>query len=196
MAISTTALFNGAALESARHAEAHRKNASEATLQLASGHKQVSASKDSSTQAIVAKLISTGKVLEQAKINAKNAASVIQVATGALKNIQDLLSSMDALTAKANSADSDSATKSLMNSEYTQLRDQITDIANRTRWNGVSLLGGAASSVSYGAAAAVTATSSNVIAVNNAWAANATAMTGFVSGVFQSVSVSTTTGAA
>lgn len=185
----TSMLYNGAALESIRHGQAHQKNANEATLQLASGKKQTTASKDSSSQAIVAQLDSGVRVLDQNRVNAKNGASVIQVATSALKNIQDLLSTMSALAAKSQSGDTDLTSKALTNQEYTQLRDQITDIANQTRWNGVSLLGGGAAVTAFGAAAAVAATSVNIIAVANAWDVNATNMAGYISGTFESVTV-------
>lgn len=193
MSNTTTALYAGAALESARHAEAHRMKANEATLQLASGKRQVTAAKDTSSVAIASQIESLVRVIDQAKINAKNAASVIQVATGALNNIKDLLTTMDALAAKSNSGDADDNSRIMMNKEFTQLRDQVTDIANRTRWNGVSLLGGSASSVSYGAAAAVTAAAANVIisdGVNAGFIAGLTASSGYITGTAESVSVS------
>jgi flagellin len=50
-------------------------------------------------------------------------------------------------------------------------------------------LGGGAASTTFGAAAAVTATSTNVIASTNAFAANATNMRGYVTGMFKSTEV-------
>lgn len=192
MSNTTTALYAGAALESARHAEAHRMKANEATLQLASGKRQVTAAKDTSSVAISSQIESLVRVIDQAKINAKNAASVIQVATGALNNIKDLLTTMDALAAKSNSGDADDNSRIMMNKEFTQLRDQVTDIANRTRWNGVSLLGGSASTASYGAATAVTAAGANVVlsdASNGGFIAGLTASSGYITGTADSVSV-------
>lgn len=182
-----SANFNATALQAARYAESKRTMASDATKELASGSRIISAARDASSAAIASQLKSSGSVIAQAKINANNAKSVIQTATGSLNQIKDILSTMDALTAKANSADSDSKAKSLMNAEYTQLRDQITDIASRTRWNGVNLLSGGSPTLAFSAGGAAVTAVLTTGAVTNAYAANATAATGFIDGTVVSV---------
>lgn len=189
-----SANFNATALQAARYAENKRAMASDATKELASGSRIISAARDASSAAIASQLKSSGSVIAQAKINANNAKSVIQTATSSLNQIKDILSTMDALTAKANSADSDAKAKSLMNAEYTQLRDQITDIASRTRWNGVNLLSGGSPSLSFTTGGAAVTAAGTPTAVTNAYAATAATITGFVDGTVVSVDAVAHTG--
>lgn len=186
--MTITGLTNISVQESLRAQQNHQANVSDAISQLSTGLKSTKASKAPSDQAIATQLDSLTKVLTQANVNAKNAASVIQVATGAINNIQSILSTMDALAAKSNSQDIDASTRSQINEEYKTLRDQITTIANRTRWNGVSLLTGGAGAVNT--AAAVAQAGTVVAGPANTIAAGINAATqGMISGVAQSVSV-------
>jgi flagellin len=189
--MTITALYNGTAVESARYSEKHRNDAGFAARQLASGRRQVTASKDSSSQAITNQLASTSAVLEQAKVNAKNGVAVIQVATSAYRNIQELLTQMNALAAQSNSGDSNVTSKALMDKSYQQLLTQVTNIAERTRWNGVSLLAGGSGSLAFGATVASN-TATNVAASTNAFIANTVTSTGYITGTASGVTVSQT----
>lgn len=137
--------------------------------QLASGLKNNTAAENPADQSIAEGLTSLIKVLKQGATNAANLGSVIQVATGAIKNMQNVLSTMNALAAKANADDIDTTARSQVNGEYTTLRDFITTIANRTQWNGVALLTGGSGAVTN--AGAVTQAANNLTAVANGFAA-------------------------
>jgi flagellin len=186
--MTITGLTNISVQESLRAQQNHQANVSDAISQLSTGLKSTKASKAPSDQAIATQLDSLTRVLTQANVNAKNAASVIQVATGAINNIQTILSTMDALAAKSNSQDIDASTRSQINEEYETLRDQITTIAERTRWNGVALLTGGAGKVDT--AAAITQAGTVVASTVAGIAADINAATqGTINGVAQSVSV-------
>lgn len=146
-----TGLTNISVQESLRAQQSHQNRVSLANSQLATGLQANKASINPSDQAIATQLDSITRVYNQANVNAKNGASVIQVAAGAINNIQKILSIMDALAAKSNSEDIDVSARAQINEEYVVLRDQITTIAERTRWNGVSLLTGGAGAVTAAA---------------------------------------------
>ncbi len=137
-----TGLYNASSAHAMQQQQVHNKKNSEAIAQLASGRKDNTVGSSPSNQAIVASLESLNKVIDQVRINAKNASGVLQVAAQSLGNIRGTLSTMSALTAQANSQDIDEGTRFQVNAEYEKLRDQITDFAERCRWNGVSLLSG------------------------------------------------------
>jgi flagellin len=78
--------------------------------------------------------------LNQAVRNANDAISMIQVAEGALKGMTDMMQRMRELAVQSISDSNTTADRTALNSEFTQLRDQIEDIAEDTQWNGVSFL--------------------------------------------------------
>lgn len=168
-----------------------RKNmaqAEEALGKLSSGQSVTKASQDSSSLSLSKKLNSNIKVLDQAGKNAAQAASLIQVATGALGGISDLLTQMKTLTAKSNTKALDNDARSQINEDYSKLLDQITKITDTTRWNGVNLLTGGAGTVST--ASAVTQSASGLGTPGNSFSGfNATDSRGFISGTFESASV-------
>src|SRR3990167_4307043 len=76
--------------------------ASDSTQIIAGGSRLIRASVDASSLAIAEKLRSNIEVLTQANRNASQGAAVVQLAVGAQQNILSLLTSMKALTTKAN----------------------------------------------------------------------------------------------
>jgi flagellin len=78
--------------------------------------------------------------LNQAVRNANDAISMIQVAEGALKGMTEMMQRMRELAVQAISDSNTSTDRTALNNEFTQLRDQIEDIADDTTWNGVAFL--------------------------------------------------------
>ena len=103
--MATTGLFNSGAMQAMNQQKLHQDKGATATAQLSSGKAATTASVKPSDQALASQMESLNKVIAQAGVNAKNMSAVIQVATGALANIRDTLSTMDALAAQANSED-------------------------------------------------------------------------------------------
>ncbi len=129
-------------------ATAHRnlvRNDVEATRSLAklgSGSRIVRASDDAAALAIGTKLRADVAALRQAQVNASHAASVLQVADGALQQISDILVRMKALaTQSVNGALSDTE-RGYLDAEYQQLIQMIDQIAKYTAFNGDALLDG------------------------------------------------------
>ncbi len=107
---------------------------------LSSGSRIVKASDDAASLAISTNLSADIVVLRQSAINAANGTAVVQVADGGLARISDILARMKALATQALSGSVDATSRGYINSEFTQLRDEITSIAEQTEFNGTELL--------------------------------------------------------
>ena len=125
----------------------YNQNSSEVTRSgraIASGKRE--ASEDASSYAIGQKLRTNIGVLSQASRNVSQGIAVLNVAMGGLGNIQDLVTQMKALSAKANNGTMDSASLALANTEYQALLAQVDMLAAETRWGSSSLLTGGSTS--------------------------------------------------
>ena len=107
---------------------------------LSSGSRIVKASDDAASLAISTNLNADIVVLRQSATNAANGTAVVQVADGGLARISDILARMKALATQALSGSVDATSRGYINSEFTQLRDEITSIAEQTEFNGTELL--------------------------------------------------------
>ena len=188
--MTVTSGYNSSTATAAREVQKNQDRANDATMRLATGSKFIKASENSSGAAIAASLKSKSSLLTQASINSGNGISVVQVATGALNNIKELLTKMQSLAGQAQSGDTDEPSKALINLEYTQLRDQVTTIATRTRWNGQAILTGGPGPAIGPANGTTTAQAvSGTTLVANGFAAGAITTTGFVQGSALSASM-------
>ncbi len=189
--MATTGLFNSGAMQAMNQQKLHQEKGATATAQLSSGRAASKASVKPSDQALASQMESLNQVIAQAGVNAKNMSAVIQVATGALANIRDTLSTMDALAAQANSEDIGPKERLQIHNVMSNLRSGAETIATTTNWNGVKLLTGGAGTISTAAAVAMSGT--NVVSGThaNSFAAGANAASqGFISGVASASSVS------
>ena len=109
---------------------------------LASGSRIVKASDDAAGLAIGTRLLADVTVLRQSSVNAAQGASVLQVADGGLGRISDVLNRMKALAAQSLSGVPSNTERGFIDAEFQQLRDEITAIAQTTRFNGASLIDG------------------------------------------------------
>lgn len=168
--------------------------ASDSTQIIAGGSRLIRASVDASSLAIAEKLRSNIEVLTQANRNASQGAAVVQLAVGAQQNILSLLTSMKALTTKANDGSQDANARALIDQEFQKLLSQVDNIANQVRWNGAALLTGAAGAVSVAAANANNVISGYGTLVANTFAAGPAPVSvansqGFISGAFTNATV-------
>jgi len=184
-----TGLSNLAALQTQHSMKKHTSDAADSIAQLATGSRLTKASTDSSAAAIAKGLSSTVSVLNQTKLNASNAASLIQVAAGAMGDQLNLITSLQTLAAKATDASLSSTSRALVNNEYQQLLTQVNDVAIRGRWNGVSLMTGGAGAVT--AAGVVAQASASVVAgpANTLAGTMNAATTGFINGAASQATV-------
>jgi flagellin len=114
---------------------------------LASGSRIVKASDDAAGLAIGTRLLADVTVLRQSSVNASQGASVLQVADGGLARIADVLQRMKALAAQSLSGVPSNTERGFIDAEFQQLREEITAIAQTTRFNGDSLLDGTGQTV-------------------------------------------------
>lgn len=131
---------NTAANTALRYLNNNSTAQSESLAKLSSGSRIVSAKDDASGLAIATSMNADITVLNQAATNVTSGTSVLNTADGALSNIADILQRMKSLTAQAQSGSSSTDDLSYINAEYTQLKDEIDDIASTTNFNGVALL--------------------------------------------------------
>ncbi|CAE7724053.1 hag [Symbiodinium microadriaticum] len=140
---------NTAANSALRFLNYNSSQASASVGKLASGSRIVKASDDAAGLAIGTRLKADVTSLTQAGINASQGASVVQVADGGLGRIGDVLQRMKALAAQSLSGVPTDTERGFIDAEYQELKSEVTDIANTTRFNGQSLLGGAAATADY-----------------------------------------------
>ena len=142
---------------------------------LSSGSRIVKASDDAASLAISTNLNVDVVVLQQAAINASHGTAVSQVADGGLARVADILARMKALATQSLSGSVDAASRGYINSEFTQLRDEITSIAEQTEFNGTELLSGTATALNFmvGRAATETITVTTVVSTATGLAVNA-----------------------
>ena len=134
---------NTAANSALRFLNNNSAAASGSVGKLASGSRIVKASDDAAGLAIGTRLMADVTALTQAGINASQGASVVQVADGGLGRIGDVLQRMKALAAQSLSGVPTDTERGFIDAEYQELKAEITDIAQTTRFNGASLLDGA-----------------------------------------------------
>jgi flagellin len=80
--------------------------------------------------------------LGQSIQNANDGINMLQTADSAMSTQQQMLQTMFTLATQASNGTYSSNQRSYMNTEFTQLSKQISNIASQTTWNGMTLLTG------------------------------------------------------
>lgn len=188
--VDVTGLSNLSALQTQNNMKKHTTSAADAIAQLSSGTKLIKASSDSSAAAISKAMTSDISVLNQTKINASNASSLIQVAASAMNDQLSLLTSLKTLATKAADASLSPTNRGLVNNEYQEILKQNGDVADRARWNGVSLMTGGAGTVTLSGVVAQATGNVAAPALANTMAGTVNAATtGFIDGTATDVVV-------
>lgn len=158
-----------------------------AMSELATGSRISRASDAAAEGAIGAKIRSTVSVLGQASRNTSQGASLIQVGTDALKNISNVLTRMKTLSTQVINGSLSDSDKMMAREEFLKLKDLVDNVANQTRWNGISMLsGGAGKAVLARTAVSVTGETASA----NSFAAIADSdLTGSINGKILSVDI-------
>ena len=114
---------------------------SKSTEKLSSGYRVNRAADDAAGLAISEKMRRQIRGLTQASRNAQDGISMVQTAEGALNEVHDMLQRMNELAIQAkNGTNVASTDKTYINLEVSQLIQEIDDVANNTKFNGLSLL--------------------------------------------------------
>lgn len=188
-----TALTNTGALQAQGNISKNADLAQQAMSRISSGSRIVKASDDTASAAINAKMGSLIAGLNQAISNTSQGASLLQVATGGLTNLADILTRQRVLATQVNNQALGQEERDFANLEFQQLVTQFDDIVDQTRFNGAGLLtgGGTITSDNGIVADAITrdATKVTTNTFNTTTPLNATNTTGAISGTVQSATV-------
>lgn len=109
---------------------------------LSSGYRINKAADDAAGLAISENLKAQVRSLDQAKRNANDGVSLIQVAEGSMNEVSNILVRLRELATQAASDTIGNTERSYTNREYVQLVNEIQRISNTTEFNGTKLLAG------------------------------------------------------
>jgi len=136
---------NVAALNAQRNLGITGGKMSKALEQLSSGLRINRAADDAAGLAISEKMRSQIRGMQMGLRNAQDGVSMIQTAEGALNETHAILQRMRELTVQAGSTILSTSDRSAVGEELLTLRNELDNIASRSRFNGLSLLTGALS---------------------------------------------------
>ena len=114
----------------------------DAMERLSTGKRINNAGDDAAGLAITSRMTTHIDGLEQAARNSNDAIGMIQVADGALSEVTGILQRMREISVQASSATYTTNDISMINQEFKQLRDEVSNIVSYTTWNGTALLDG------------------------------------------------------
>ena len=87
--------------------------------------------------------------LEQGKRNANDGISLVQTAEGALNEVSSILVRLRELAIQSSNGSVSNADKTTLNEEFTSLVDEVNRIGSSTEFNGIKLLDGSSSVVTF-----------------------------------------------
>ncbi|MGE3171671.1 MAG: flagellin [Planctomycetota bacterium] len=116
---------------------------------LSTGLRISTAADDAAGLAISERLRSQVRSLEQAKRNANDGISLVQTAEGALNEVSSILTRLRELAIQSSNGSVSNQDKETLDEEFQSLVSEINRIGNSTEFNGIKLLDGTSSSVSF-----------------------------------------------
>lgn len=138
----TTINTNTSASIAANSMKQNDRLMNDAMERLSTGKRINNAGDDAAGLAITSRMTTHIDGLEQAARNSNDAIGMIQVADGALSEITGILQRMREISVQASSATYTTSDISMINQEFKQLRDEVSNIVSYTTWNGTALLDG------------------------------------------------------
>lgn len=140
---------NTSSLTAQRHLRNSRRLLDRSIERLSSGYRVNRAGDDAAGLAISEKLRAKIRGLVQAKRNASDGISLIQVAEGGLGEIQNILVRLRELGVQSASDTIGDEERRYLDEEYQSLKEEIDRIANVTEFNGTVLLDGTGGSLDF-----------------------------------------------
>jgi flagellin len=116
---------------------------------LSSGYRINRAADDAAGLAISEKMRAQIGGLAQAQRNAQDGVSLVQTGEGALNEVHSMLQRMRDLKVQAANETLDASDKDAIVSEAKALSDEISDIQEKTSFNGIKLLDGSKATISF-----------------------------------------------
>jgi flagellin len=129
-------------LTAQRHINGSQKGLHRALERLSSGLRINKSGDDAAGLAISEKLRSNIRALQQASRNASDGIALVQVAEGAMEEVQNMVVRMKELAEQAATGTVGQVERGYLNSEYQSLRSEIDRIALATKFNETVLLDG------------------------------------------------------
>ncbi len=164
---------NIAAFNAHRNLKVADAGLSKSLERLSSGFRINKASDDAAGLAVSMRFRAQIRSLSQASRNASEANSLLQVAEGAADQITNILQRMKELATQAASTNTGSTDRSNISAEVDTLEEEISRIANSTKYSGSSLIDGSFGGLSVSSAGSLTgANGITAIDVSNASAAS------------------------
>ena len=140
---------NVGALVAQRGMEDSMQDLNSAMNRLSTGYRINSAADDAAGSAIASKMDAQTRSLGVAIRNANDAVSMTQTAEGALGEVENILQRLRELAVQAGNSTLNSSDRAQIQAEVDQLTAEIDSISTATNFNGVALLDGSSSSVSF-----------------------------------------------
>ncbi len=134
---------NIAALNAARTLSQSTQALNKTLQRLSSGLRINSAADDAAGLAIAENFQSAVLGSQQAQRNAQDGVSLVQTGEGALSQTTDILQRIRQLAVQAANGTQSAQNRSALQNEVSQLLSQVDDIAQRTQFNGISILSAA-----------------------------------------------------
>jgi flagellin len=116
---------------------------------LSTGLRIATAADDAAGLAISERLRSQVASLDQAKRNANDGISLVQTAEGSLNEVSSILTRLRELAIQSSNGTVSATDKNTLNQEFTSLVSEINRIGSSTEFNGIKLLDGSSSSITF-----------------------------------------------
>jgi flagellin len=140
--MSLNVVSNYAANVAQRYLQKADAEATRSVAKLAAGTRVLSARDDAASMAVGMSLRADVIGLKQAAVNVGQAASMIQIADGAMSTVGDILLRMKSLATQGASDQLDTTQRAMLDTEFTELIDEVDRIAKVTNFDGKVLTSG------------------------------------------------------
>jgi flagellin len=165
---------NSAALNAQNVLKTNSRAMGTAMEQLSTGTRLNSAKDDAAGLAIGQTMTAQIRGLNQAVRNANDGINLLQTAEGAMVEQTNMLQRMRELAVQSVNATNSNSQRAYLNTEFTELASQISDIGDQTKWNTTTVLAsatltfqvGVSSETTFTVQIADTTTGSNGLAID------------------------------
>jgi len=149
---------NSAALNAQNVLKINSRAMGTAMEQLSTGTRVNSAKDDAAGLAIGTTMTSQIRGLNQAVRNANDGVNLLQTAEGAMVEQTNMLQRMRELAVQSVNATNSNSQRAYLNTEFTELASQISDIGGQTKWNTTTVLASATLTFQVGVSSETTFT--------------------------------------
>jgi flagellin len=139
---------------------------------LSTGLRIATAADDAAGLGISERLRAQVRSLTQAQRNANDGISLVQTAEGSLNEVSNILVRLRELAVESNNGTTSNADKDTLNQEFGNLVSEVDRIAQSTDFNGIKLLDGSSSSVTFQVGSGVASTDTISVSLTSSLASD------------------------